>query len=71
MFWGLAALNTHPSKFWSVTLQPLGAGQATIQKLKGDINSFHMRYKGFIYYKRLQSYKVHKPLVQSPLVHAP
>ena len=68
MFWGLAALNTHPSKFWSVTLQPLGAGQTTIQKLKGDINSFHRRYKGFIYYKRLQSYKVHKPLVQSPLV---
>ena len=71
MLWGLAALNTQPSKFWSVTLQPLGAGQTTIQKLKGDINSFHRRYKGFIYYKRLQSYKVHKPLVQSLLVNPP
>ena len=68
IFSRLADLHQHPSTFWSVTLQPLVAGQATIQKMKGDINSFHMRHKGFINYKRLQSYEVHKPLVQFRLV---
>ena len=37
--------------------------------MKGDIHSFHMRHKGFIYYKRLQSYEVHKPLDHISLVH--
>ena len=64
----LADLHQHPSTFWSITLQPLVAGQATIQKMTGDINSFHMRHKGFIYYKRQQSFQVHKPLVQFRLV---
>ena len=36
--------------------------------MKGDIHSFHMRHKGFIYYKRLQSYEVHKPLDHISLV---
>ena len=33
-----------PFTFWSVTLQPVGANQATIWQMKGDIPSFHMRY---------------------------
>ena len=36
--------------------------------MKGEIYSFHMRHKGFIYYKRLQSYEVHKPLDHISLV---
>ena len=36
--------------------------------MKGDIHSFHMRHKDFIYYKRLQSYEVHKPLDNISLV---
>merc|ERR1712018_116174 len=47
---------------------PLVAGQATIQRMKGDINSFHKSHKGFIYYKWLQSYEVHKPLDHISLV---
>ena len=69
IFSRLVDLHQHPSTFWSITLQPLVAGQATIQKMKGDINSFHMRHKDFIHYKRLQSYEVHKPLVQFRLVY--
>ena len=36
--------------------------------MKGDMHSFHMRHKGFINYKRLQSYEVHKPLDHISLV---
>ena len=62
MFWGLAALNQLPSTFWSVTLQPLGADQPTIHKLKGDMPSYHMRYNGMDSSKWLQRYDGHKRL---------
>ena len=57
VIWGLAALNQLPSTFWSVTLQPLGADQPTIHKLKGDMPSFHMRYNGMDSSKWLHRYR--------------
>ena len=46
----------HPSTFWSITLQPLGADQATIPHMKGHCCSFHMRHRNQICYKRLQRF---------------
>ena len=51
-----SGVNQHTSTFWSVTLQPVGADQATIWQMKGDIPSFHMRHRRLICTKRLQSY---------------
>ena len=53
MFSWCAGVNQHPSTFWSITLQPLDAEQATIQLLKGDIHSFHMSHSSLICSKRL------------------
>ena len=68
IFWRLADLCQHASSFWSVTLQPLVADQATIQQMKGDIHGFHIRHKSLIYYKRLQRYGGRKPLYLIGLV---
>ena len=57
-----------PSTFWSVTLQPLGTEQATIWQMKGDIPSFHMRYRGLISIHRLQRKMNFCPLSFSSLV---
>ena len=51
-----SGVNQQPSTFWSVTLQPLGADQAAIHQMKGDIHGFHMRHKSLIWHKRLLSY---------------
>ena len=56
------------STIWSVTLQPLGADQATIPHMKGDWYSFHMRYSSMICYKRLLSDRLHNFLTFLPLV---
>ena len=58
----------HPSPFWSVTMQPLGADQATIWQMKGDIQSFHMRYGGLISIHRLHRKIIFGPLPFFPLV---
>ena len=42
MLSGFSSLNQHASTFWSVTLQPLSADQATIPHMKGDYIIFHM-----------------------------
>ena len=42
--WCPPGVCRHPSSFWSVTLQPLGADQSTIPHMKGDIHSFNMVY---------------------------
>ena len=57
-----------PSTFWSVTLQPLGTEQATIWQMKGDILSFHMRYRGLISIHRLHRKINFGPLSFFPLV---
>ena len=54
IFWGLAGVCQTPSSFWSVTLQPVGADEATIWQMKGDILSFHMRYGRLNSIHRLQ-----------------
>ena len=54
IFWGLAGVCQPPSSFWSVTLQPVDAYQATIWQMKGDILSFYMRYRRLISIHRLQ-----------------
>ena len=54
IFWGLAGVCQPPSTFWPVTLQPVVADQATIWHMKGDILSFHMRYRRLISIHRLQ-----------------
>ena len=43
------------STFWSTTVQPLVADEATMQYLKGDMYSFIMRHKSLICQQRLQS----------------
>ena len=62
MLSGFSSLNQHASTFWSVTLQPLGADQATIPHMKGDCHSFNMRCSSMICSKRLQSDRPCKPL---------
>ena len=52
-----------------ITLQPLVADQATIQPIKGDMCSFHMRHASMIWCKRLQRYRGHKPLYLIGLVY--
>ena len=69
IFWGLPEVCQPPSTFWSVTLQPVGADQATIWQMKGDIPSFHMRHRRLICTKRLQSYGGCINLNNFPLVH--
>ena len=64
-----SGVNQHTSTFWSVTLQPVGADQATIWQMKGDIPSFHMRHRRLICTKRLQSYGGCINLNNFPLVH--
>ena len=54
--WGPAGVCQHPSSFWSITLQPVVAGQAAIPQVKGEILSFQMRHSSLICCKRLQSY---------------
>ena len=71
IFWGLAGVCQPPSTFWSVTLQPMGTDQATIQHLKGDIPSFHMRYRGLISIHRLQRKMIFCPLSFFSLVPIP
>ena len=44
-----SGVNQHPSTFWSVILQPLGADQSTIPHMKGDIHSFYGKYISMIY----------------------
>ena len=56
------------SIFWSVTLQPAGANQATIWQMKGDIPSFHMRHWRLSSIHRLQSYRLRLNLNTSSLV---
>ena len=68
IFWGLAGVCQPPSTFWSVTLQPLGTEQATIWQMKGDILSFHMRYRGLISIHRLHRKINFGPLSFLPLV---
>ena len=46
-----------PSTFWSVTLQPRGADQATIKQKKGKIHSLHMRVISLLFTKNLQRYR--------------
>ena len=58
----------HPSTFWSVTMQPLDADQPTIWQMKGDIPSFHMRYRGLISIHRLHRKINFGPLSFLPLV---
>ena len=53
-----AGVCQHPSTFWSVTLQSLGADQATIQKMKEDFLSFHMRHETLICCNRLHTYSI-------------
>ena len=66
--WHSPGVVQTPSTFWSVIIQPLGAYQATIQKMKEDILSFHMRVNSWFYTKRLQRYKDIQDLSESPLV---
>ena len=47
--WCSPGVCRHPSSFWSVTLQPLGADQSTIPHMKGDIHSFHGKYISMIF----------------------
>ena len=68
MLSGFSSLNQHASTFWSVTLQPLGADQATIPHMKGDCHSFNMRCSSMICSKRLQSDRPHNLLNVFPLV---
>ena len=56
----------HPSTFWSVTMQPLGADQAAIWHMKGDIPSSHMRYGGLI-----SIYRLHRKINFGPLTFLP
>ena len=65
-----SGVNQHTSTFWSVTLQPVGADQATIWQIEGDISSFHMRHRRLICTKRLQSYGGCINLNNFPLVHS-
>ena len=58
----------HPSTFWSVTMQPLDADQPTIWQMKGDIPSFHMRYRWLISVNRLHRKINFGPLSFFPLV---
>ena len=55
IFWVLAGVCQPSSTFWSVTLQPVGADQATIWQIKGGIPGFHRRHIRLICQKRLQS----------------
>ena len=57
-----------PFTFWSVTLQPVGTYQATMWQMKGDIPSFHMRYRGLISIHRLHRKINFGPLSFLPLV---
>ena len=66
--WHSPGVFIHPSTFWSVIIQPLGAYQATIQKMKEDILSFHMRVNSWFYTKRLQRNKDIQDISESPLV---
>ena len=59
VFRGLADLQELPSIFWSVSLQPLVADQATIQPIEGDMYIFHMRHISIMWYMRLQSNQSH------------
>ena len=51
-----SGVNQHTSTFWSVTLQPVGADQATMWQIKGDIPSIHIRHRRLISIHRLQRY---------------
>merc|ERR1712117_10564 len=42
----------HPSSYWSVTLQPLGADQTTIPHMKAHMPLYPMRYGKFLSYKK-------------------
>ena len=68
IFWCPPGVYQPPSTFWSVTLQPIGADQATIWHMKGDIHSYHMRYNSMICPQRLQRNEGLKGPRQLPLV---
>ena len=66
--WCPPGVCRHPSPFWSVTLQPLGADQSTIPHMKGDLHSFHMRYISMLCSRRLQRFWLWNSLSESSLV---
>ena len=68
IFWGLPGVCQTSSTFWSITLQPVAAGQPSIWQIKGDIPSFHMRYRRLISIRRLQRKISFGPLPFFPLV---
>ena len=51
-----SGVNQHSSTFWSVTLQPVGADQATMWQMEGDIPSIHIRHRRLFSIHRLQRY---------------
>ena len=69
--WCPPGVCRHPSSFWSVTLQPLGADQSTIPHMKGDLHSFHMRYISMLCSRRLQRFWLWNSLSESSLVYLP
>ena len=50
--WCSPGVCRHPSSFWSVTLQPLGADQTTIPHMKAYMPLYPMRYGKFLSYKK-------------------
>ena len=66
--WCSPGVCRHPSSFWSVTLQPLGADQSTIPHMKGDIHSSNMGYSSILSTNRLQRYGLWNSLNRSYLV---
>ena len=66
-----SGVNQHASTFWSVTLQPVGADQATMWQMKGDIPSIHIRHRRLISIHRFQRYGGCINLNNFPLVILP
>ena len=69
-FLSCSGVYQHLSTFWSITLQHLGADQATIPHMKGHCCSFHMRHRNLICNKRLQRFGMIMRPWESPLVLA-
>ena len=63
-----AGVYQYASTIWSVTLQPVGADQATIWQIKEDIHSYHMRHERLFCSKRLHRQIKWNPLPDCPLV---
>ena len=64
-----ARVYQYASTIWSVTLQPVGADQATIWQIKEDIHSYHMRHERLLCSKRLHRKIKWNPLPDCPLVY--